>query len=171
MKSYNVQWYTIKFVYKYGICQVMNLFVYKYGICQAMNLFVCRWQQFHSVLHHHKVNIIQIIIDKTFDCMSQVIIDIKLMYTFNYNLSRKEIASVQWKHSFFFNIIKGHNSYSWRNIMNLNFSEIILQGVTVFNANFNNISVTSWQSALLVEGTGVPGENHRSAKSLTNLIT
>jgi hypothetical protein len=30
----------------------------------------------------------------------------------------------------------------------------------VFNGNFNNISVISWQSVLLVEETGVPGENH-----------
>ena len=30
----------------------------------------------------------------------------------------------------------------------------------VFNATFNNISVISWQSVLLVEETGVPGENH-----------
>jgi hypothetical protein len=29
----------------------------------------------------------------------------------------------------------------------------------VFNATFNNISVISWWSALLVEETGVPGEN------------
>jgi hypothetical protein len=32
--------------------------------------------------------------------------------------------------------------------------------VMVFNATFNNISVISWQSVLLVEGTGVPRENH-----------
>jgi hypothetical protein len=31
----------------------------------------------------------------------------------------------------------------------------------VFNATFNNISIISWVSALLVEETGVPGENHR----------
>jgi hypothetical protein len=31
----------------------------------------------------------------------------------------------------------------------------------VFNAAFNNISVISWRSVLLVEETGVPGENHR----------
>ena len=31
----------------------------------------------------------------------------------------------------------------------------------VFNATFNNISAISWQSVLLVEETGVPGENHR----------
>jgi len=29
----------------------------------------------------------------------------------------------------------------------------------VFNATFNNISVISWQSVLLVEETGGPGEN------------
>ena len=30
----------------------------------------------------------------------------------------------------------------------------------VFNATFNNISVISWRSVLLVEETRVPGENH-----------
>ena len=35
--------------------------------------------------------------------------------------------------------------------------------VMVFNATFNNNSVISWQSVLLVEETGVPVENHRSA--------
>jgi len=28
------------------------------------------------------------------------------------------------------------------------------------NATFNNILVISWQSVLLVEETGIPGENH-----------
>ena len=32
--------------------------------------------------------------------------------------------------------------------------------VMVFNATFNNISAISWQSVLLMEETGVPGENH-----------
>ena len=35
----------------------------------------------------------------------------------------------------------------------------------VFNATFNNISVISWQSVLLVEETEVPAENHRPATS------
>jgi hypothetical protein len=35
----------------------------------------------------------------------------------------------------------------------------------VFNATFNNISVITWQSALLVEETSVPGENHRPVAS------
>jgi len=33
--------------------------------------------------------------------------------------------------------------------------------VKVFNTTFNNISVTSWQSVLLVGETGVPRENNR----------
>ena len=32
----------------------------------------------------------------------------------------------------------------------------------IFNDTFNNISVISWWSVLLVEQTGVPEENHRS---------
>ena len=35
----------------------------------------------------------------------------------------------------------------------------------VLNATFNNISVISWRSALLVEETGVPGENGRPVAS------
>jgi hypothetical protein len=35
----------------------------------------------------------------------------------------------------------------------------------VFNATFNNISVISWRSVLLVEEIRVPGENHRLAAS------
>jgi len=35
----------------------------------------------------------------------------------------------------------------------------------VFNTTFNNISVISWWSVLLVEETGVPGENHGPAVS------
>ena len=33
-------------------------------------------------------------------------------------------------------------------------------GFMVFNATFNNISVISWMPVLLMEETGVPGENH-----------
>ena len=37
--------------------------------------------------------------------------------------------------------------------------------VMVFNDTFNNISVISWRSVLLMEETGVPGENHRPVAS------
>jgi hypothetical protein len=50
----------------------------------------------------------------------------------------------------------------------------------VYNATFNTISVISWRSVLLMEETGVPGENHRpvaghpfptlSKKTCINLI-
>ena len=39
----------------------------------------------------------------------------------------------------------------------------MLGKVIVLNANFNNISVISWRSVLLVEETGVFGENYRPA--------
>ena len=35
--------------------------------------------------------------------------------------------------------------------------------VMVFYATFNNISIILWRSVLLVEETGVPGENYRPA--------
>jgi hypothetical protein len=35
----------------------------------------------------------------------------------------------------------------------------------VFNTTFNNISVISWRSVLLMGETGVPGENHRPVAS------
>jgi len=37
--------------------------------------------------------------------------------------------------------------------------------VLVFNTTFNNISVISWRSVLLVEETGGPGENYLPATS------
>jgi hypothetical protein len=40
----------------------------------------------------------------------------------------------------------------------------------VFNATFNNISVISWRFVLLVEKTGVPGDNHRPATKITDKL-
>jgi hypothetical protein len=37
--------------------------------------------------------------------------------------------------------------------------------IMVLNATFNNISVILWQSVLLVEETGLPGENHQPVAS------
>jgi hypothetical protein len=37
--------------------------------------------------------------------------------------------------------------------------------VIVFNNTFNNISVITWLSVLLVEETGIPGEKHRPVAS------
>ena len=38
-------------------------------------------------------------------------------------------------------------------------------GFMMFDDSFNNISVISWQSVLLVEETGGPGENHQPVAS------
>jgi len=46
-------------------------------------------------------------------------------------------------------------------VSNLNIELRINVRAMVFNATFNNISVISWRSVLLMEDTGVPGENHR----------
>ena len=45
--------------------------------------------------------------------------------------------------------------YSWMVSIGFAYSFVTL------NAKFNNISVLSWRSVLLVEETGIPGENHR----------
>jgi hypothetical protein len=39
----------------------------------------------------------------------------------------------------------------------------------VFSATFNNMSAISWWSVLLVEETGVPGENHDLPQILDKL--
>ena len=41
----------------------------------------------------------------------------------------------------------------------------------VFNATFNNISVISWRSVLLVEETEVSEENHDLPQVTDNVIT
>ena len=40
----------------------------------------------------------------------------------------------------------------------------------VFNATFNNISVISWLSVLLVEETGVPGEKTTNLPQVTDKL-
>ena len=40
----------------------------------------------------------------------------------------------------------------------------------MFNATFNNISAISWWSVLLVEETGVPGEDHRPVARMYNAL-
>ena len=39
----------------------------------------------------------------------------------------------------------------------------------VFNATFNNISIKSWMVVLMVEESGVPGENHRPVQVVDKL--
>jgi hypothetical protein len=55
-------------------------------------------------------------------------------------------------------LLKHHQTGLWVSVM-------------VFNTTFNNISVISCRSVLLLEETGLPGENNRPVTSQTNFIT
>ena len=46
-----------------------------------------------------------------------------------------------------------------------NFMRVIEVRVLILNTTFTNISVISRRTVLLVEETGVPGENHRPTAS------
>jgi hypothetical protein len=53
------------------------------------------------------------------------------------------------------------SSYNRKPYFNISIAvKWVMVRVMVFNATFNNISVLSWLSVLLVEDIGVPGENH-----------
>jgi hypothetical protein len=57
--------------------------------------------------------------------------------------------------------IGGGNQSTWRKLLTNRKSLTNFIGwFMVFNATFNNISAISWRSVLLVEDTGIPGENH-----------
>ena len=55
----------------------------------------------------------------------------------------------------------------YHNTMNigLEYGLVWFMPIMVLNATFNNISVILWQSVLLVEETGLPGENHQPVAS------
>jgi hypothetical protein len=84
----------------------------------------------------------------------------------NYNVKYLLFLSIQftdcsWSlHNISHTIIK----WSWREPCNC-FLVLVWFWFMVFNATFNNISVVSWQSVLLVVVTRVSGENHRPVAS------
>jgi uncharacterized membrane protein len=55
--------------------------------------------------------------------------------------------------------------YQSSQALKLSCQSVALVWFMVFNATFKNISFISWQSVLLVEETGVPGENRRPVAS------
>ena len=68
-----------------------------------------------------------------------------------------EIWVVKCRQSFICNINIVIQSFIW--------TFLIRVRALAFNDTFNNISVTLWRSVLLMEETGVPGENHRPVAS------
>ena len=67
-----------------------------------------------------------------------------------------EIVSVNIKYIYFETLTESKPRFKTHDIKVM---------VVVFNAVFNHISVISWQSVLLVEEIGVPGEIHRPTAS------
>ena len=59
------------------------------------------------------------------------------------------------------------SSLNWCSASTSSFSRCLHQvyRLMVFNSTFNNISIISWWSVLLVEETGVPAENHQPVAS------
>jgi hypothetical protein len=55
----------------------------------------------------------------------------------------------------------------WKNIEwnVIAMTQVLRVRFMVFNVTFNNISVISWRSVLLVEETRVPGENYQPVES------
>ena len=57
------------------------------------------------------------------------------------------------------------NPRKWKFLIHYQFKgKNIGFGFMALNAHLNNISAISWTSVLLVEETGVPGENHQPRK-------
>ena len=50
------------------------------------------------------------------------------------------------------------------------YRKIMIDWFVVFNVTFNNISLISWLSVLLVEEIGVHGENHQVTDKLYHIM-
>jgi len=74
----------------------------------------------------------------------------------------KITALYNHKSGIFNNYIRMYNVYLRKYMVVV---VVVVVVVRVFIATFNNISVISWWSVLLVGETGVPRENHRPAAS------
>ena len=84
---------------------------------------------------------------------------------FNMNLTRSCLTVIEHSSMNFVLVFqKSTNQNTASNKYNVligQFQSNIWFRLMELNATFNNISVISWLSFLLVEETGVPGENHR----------
>jgi hypothetical protein len=81
-------------------------------------------------------------------------------------LFRRNTAKVGIKHQSSIN-----QSYLHLQLSSINFKKLLINwlGFMVFNVTFNNISVISWRSVLLVDDTRVPGENHQPVAVIETL--
>ena len=92
--------------------------------------------------------------------------DILVLFQLQLNVFyTKNLKDVSMKYSVI-NLNTPFNNWSCINSLLHTFRDRFM----VFNATFNNISVILWWSALLVEESGVPGENRRQTSS-TNVVS
>ena len=78
------------------------------------------------------------------------------------HLNHQIIASSNFKHR---RIFLGNTNYATKMISFTNDCISKTRGIEGYGVNVNNITVISWRSVLLVEETGVPGENHQIVAS------
>jgi hypothetical protein len=91
------------------------------------------------------------------------VLDLGIIRKFNIEVNMKFGKKIKY---YKFDWCSSTNSYSE------DFNDKVWVRVMVFNVTFNNISVISWRSVLLVEETGVPRKKSPTCrKSLTNFIT
>ena len=64
---------------------------------------------------------------------------------------------LQWPNTFGTSLWLFSCGFFWLWIQKYEVNDVVLIRVMVFNATFNNMSVISWRSVLLVGETGVPG--------------
>ena len=86
-------------------------------------------------------------------------------FTLSHITKAKYSRWLHWKVCSVFRSSRNSTFLSFTRSFHVHISAFLFSWFIIFNATFNNISVISWQSVLLVEETGVPGENHRLVAS------
>jgi hypothetical protein len=81
-------------------------------------------------------------------------------FTLSHITKAKYSRWLHWKVCSVFRSSRNSTFLSFTRSFHVHISAFLFSWFIIFNATFNNISVISWQSVLLVEETGVPGENH-----------
>jgi hypothetical protein len=105
-------------------------------------------------------------------CWKQKINNIRVVLLYN-NLVTTLITVTTWHFAWSDDTNKANNYNFIIQIFLVFFSISNIQRirVLVFNTTFNNISVISWLSVLLMEENGVPRENHRPIASHWQILS
>ena len=145
----------LEFVWRNSIFLFKSLLIY-----DSRSILKCSHGTFVTFIQENGVQSIYVIITVCSCytlCLSLVnkILNLELERTSYYNWHCKLILNQE------------DNTQKYRIVKNMKklHSFFLLVCLMVFNATFNNISVMSWRSVLLVKETRGPGENHRPVTS------